>query len=228
MIYKMMLHQSPCYINRAPMGIHMIGTILCIVLQDENDTLLPYRAFTKVFYEFTHGEVIIRHMGKRSGPPLLKAFRMIVAQTYRIQPGQGACSQERIKIPFPLTDPYRIPYLQVPTGIGWTKMPLQYGNIGLTVICKFAIGPVIDSGSLAMIPDETAFVIRYGPVAFSIVSPPSSPIAGNPVLFQVVISISAHTPIMSIHADLRIHIKIIQQGDFFIQSFLFTNTPLPK
>jgi hypothetical protein len=89
MIHKMPPDKTTRNIDRAPVSVNMIRSILRIVFKYKYHRLFPYRTPAKIFYKFPYRQVIIRHMRKWTWLPLFQAFRMIVPQPYRIEPWQG-------------------------------------------------------------------------------------------------------------------------------------------
>src|SRR5262245_47539763 len=93
-------------------------------------------------------------------------------------------------------------------------MIFQYRNIGLGIICKFAIGEVAYAGALTMVPNEYFFVIGNSPVTFRIICAATASIVGRPGFLQIIGGIGAHAPVVSISAHFPIYIKIIEQYEF--------------
>ena len=67
MINIISFYKSPGNVCRAPVCIHMIGTILCIIFQNKNSRLVPDRTFTQVFYEHANCQVVIGYMREWCG-----------------------------------------------------------------------------------------------------------------------------------------------------------------
>ncbi len=61
-INEMTFDESAGNIGRAPVRVHMIRTVLCVIFQNKNHRLFPYRTLTQVIHKHADCQVIIGTM----------------------------------------------------------------------------------------------------------------------------------------------------------------------
>ena len=101
-----------------------------------------------------------------------------------------------------------------------TETILQDGDRGLIFAHELAVGPITDTIAVTLIPDESIFVIRDLAFPLSSVGTTPSAITARPCFLKIIVSIGAHTPVMSVGTDFRIHVEIIQQHETLCQRML--------
>src|SRR5580658_2409995 len=111
------------------------------------------------------------------------------------------------------------------TGDQWVRLPVL---LQAAVLPEFAIAAITYTCPLAVIPDKTTLVVGYRPVAFGIIITAPSAISRRPRLLEVIRSIRAHTPVVSIGAHLRVDIEIIEQHKLSYQRVLIRRNPPAK
>ena len=71
MVYKFSFYKTSRQVCGGPVSVDMIRTILRIIFNNKDCSLLPDRAFGQVFDKQTTGPVIIGYVGKGVGLPSL-------------------------------------------------------------------------------------------------------------------------------------------------------------
>ena len=78
-----MIHIAPLYkttgdICRTAVRIHMIGSVLGIILQDEYRRFIPDRTLRQGLHKHPHRQIVIGHMGIGCGTSQSQSIRVII------------------------------------------------------------------------------------------------------------------------------------------------------
>ena len=82
MINKSLLHKPSGNIRCTSVCINMIGTVLRIILNYNNKTIVPNGTVAQVIHKHSYSQVIVSCMGKRRRPSKLQSLSMIVNEPY--------------------------------------------------------------------------------------------------------------------------------------------------
>jgi len=78
----------------------MIRPVLRIILQYKDDALLPNRALTEIFNEFSDSQIVIGYMGEWGQLSPAQTFRMIIPKPDGIKAGRAPAASRESKSAF--------------------------------------------------------------------------------------------------------------------------------
>ena len=206
------------------MRVHVVGSILRVVLEDENRRVGPEFRFTHGFDDAAEGLIIFSDHRRRGGFAGHRAHRMVVPETEHLQARHAAFALEAADLRGEPLGTLGIGIVHVPRAIervdvadenrqrrrGQVRAGFRRGAI-------FAVAAVAHAGLGRTVPKIAVGGRRDresplgGVVVFFL---RVVPVAQRPVAFDEVRRIGTHAPLVAIGAHLTIGVEIVEQHKF--------------